>query len=62
MDDEYLEQYDLEYELEGISKFKERGIPELYRITRAGTRSYEWGSIFRSFYKYLCDVQFLQLE
>ena len=41
MDDEYLEQYDLEYELEGISKFKERGIPELYRITRAGTRSYE---------------------
>ena len=39
MDDEYLEQYDMEYELEGISKFKERGIPEFYRITRAGTRS-----------------------
>lgn len=41
MDDEHLKQYDMVYEMEGISKFKEREIPEFYRNTRTGTRSLE---------------------
>ena len=39
MDNNSLEQYDLEYELEGIERFNARAIPELYQTAPRRTRS-----------------------
>lgn len=39
MNDEHSDNYDLEYELEGIQKFSERALPEFYTVTRSRSRS-----------------------